>query len=189
MFRRGYLSGAVMVLRRRKSPQGHQELSFLGTMCRGNAHAEFDHLMITAFLSFLSSALAILSLYGANRLGQANTERWLPVLMWCSTLCVGEGSVSDLTMEGYFARSRLTDSGMALLTSCSGVSAASESAAVLLQETFLTSPGAVLAEAVDLGGGVVFTIGVGAAVAAMYSDVSCLWSLSNICACRGWMDS
>ncbi len=49
-------------------------------------------------------------------------------------------SVSDLMMEGYFTRSRLTGSGLALLTSCSGVLEASESVAVLLQETFLTSP-------------------------------------------------
>jgi hypothetical protein len=65
-------------------------------------------------------------------------------------------SVSDLMMEGYFARSRLTGSGMALLTSCSGVSAASELAAVWLQESFLTSPGggagAVSAVAADLRG-------------------------------------
>ncbi len=64
-------------------------------------------------------------------------------------------SVSDLMMEGYFARSRLTGSGMALLTSCSGVLAASESAPVLLQESFLTSLGGVagaeLAAAADLG--------------------------------------
>ncbi len=116
---------------------------------------------------------------------------WLPVSMWCSTPCVGEGvSVSDLMKEGYFARSRLTGSGMALLNSCSGVSAASESAAVLLQETFLTSPvGAAGAVSADLGGGVDFTVGVGVVAAATYSDVSGLWSLSNTCACRGWMDS
>jgi hypothetical protein len=62
-----------------------------------------------------------------------------------------------LMMEGYFARSHHTGSGMALHTSCSGVLAASESAAVLLQETFLTSPvgtaGAITAVAVDLGEG------------------------------------
>jgi hypothetical protein len=102
-------------------------------------------------------------------------------------------SFSDLMMEGYFARSRLTGSGMALLTSCSGVSAASELAGVLLQGTFLTSlvgaAGAVLAVAADLGKRVIYTIGVGVAVAATYNGVSGLWSLSNTCACRGWMDS
>jgi hypothetical protein len=72
--------------------------------------------------------------------------------------CVGEGvSVSDLMMEGYFARSCLTGSRMALLTSCRGVSAASESEAVLLQETFRTShvgvAGAVSAVEADLGEG------------------------------------
>jgi hypothetical protein len=75
--------------------------------------------------------------------------------MWCSTPCVGFGvSVSDLTMEGYFARSRLTGSGMSLLTSCSGVLAAGESAVV---GTFLTSlagaAGAVSAALADLGEG------------------------------------
>jgi hypothetical protein len=78
---------------------------------------------------------------------------------------------------------------MALLTSCNGVSAASESVAVLLQETFLTSPvsaaGAVLSVAADMWGGAVFTVGVGVAAVATYSDVSGLWSLSNTCACRG----
>ncbi len=102
-------------------------------------------------------------------------------------------SVSDLMMEGYFARSRLTGSGMALLTSCSGVLSAGESAAVLLQESFLTSlggaAGAELATAADLGGGIGFTVGGGVVAAATYSDVSGLWSLSNTCACRGWMDS
>jgi hypothetical protein len=102
-------------------------------------------------------------------------------------------SVSDLMMEGYFARSPLTGSGMALLTSCSGVLAASESAAVLLQEYFLTSlggaAGAELAAAADLGGEILFTFGGGVVAAATYRDVSGLWSLSNTCACRGWMDS
>ncbi len=74
-------------------------------------------------------------------------------------------SVSDLMMEGYFARSRLTDSEMELLSSCSGVSVASELVVVLLQETFLTSPvgaaGAVSSVAANLGRGVVFTDGVG----------------------------
>ncbi len=102
-------------------------------------------------------------------------------------------SVSDLMMEGYFARSRLTGSGMALLTSCSGVLSAGESAAVLLQESFLTSldgaAGAELATTADLGGGIGFTVGGGVVAAATYSDMSGLWSLSNTCACRGWMDS
>jgi hypothetical protein len=70
--------------------------------------------------------------------------------------CVGV-SVSDLMIEGYFPRSSLTGSGMALLTSYSCVSAASKSEAVLLQGTFHTSlagaAGAVLASAADLGGG------------------------------------
>ncbi len=161
---------------------------------QGNAHAEFDRLMIPAFSSFLNFASAIFSLSVANRRGRVNMGRWLPVSMWCSTPCVGEGvSVSDLTMEGYFVRIHLTGSGMALLTSCSGVLAASESAAVLLQETFLTSPigaaGAVSAVEADQRGGVVFTDGAGVAAAPTYSDVSGLWSLSNTCACRGWMDS
>jgi hypothetical protein len=54
MFGRGYLSGMVTVLRRWQSLQGRQEQSFLGTMCRGNAHAEFDGMMIPAFLGFLN---------------------------------------------------------------------------------------------------------------------------------------
>ncbi len=134
-------------------------------------HAELDWLMIPAFLSFLNSASAIFSLFGASSRGQANNGRWLPVSMWCSKLCVGEGvSVSDQMMEGYFARSHLTGSRMVLLTSCSSVLAAK------------------LAAAEDLGGENGFTIG-GGVVATTYSDVSGLWSLSNTCACRGRTDS
>jgi hypothetical protein len=86
-------------------------------------------------------------------------------------------SVSDLMMEGYFDRSRLTGSGMSLLTSCSGgVLVASESAAVVLQESFLTSLGGTagdeLAAAADLGCVFGFTVGVGVVAAATYSNVS-----------------
>jgi hypothetical protein len=49
-------------------------------------------------------------------------------------------------------------------------------------------PGAVLVAAADLWGEIGFTIG-GGVVAATYSNVSVLWSLSNTCVCRGWMDS
>ncbi len=102
-------------------------------------------------------------------------------------------SVSDLMGEGYFARSHLTGSGMALLTSCSGVLAASEFVAVLLQGTFLASlvvaAGVVSVAVADLGGVVIFTSGIGVGWSAMYSDVIGLWSLSNMCACKGWMDS
>jgi hypothetical protein len=95
-------------------------------------------------------------------------------------------------MEGYFARSRLTGSGMALLTFSSGVLAASESAAVLLQESFFTSlGGAAGAEltAVAYLGDEISTVGGDVVAAATYNDVSGLWPLSNTCACRGWMDS
>jgi hypothetical protein len=61
MFGRGYLSEVVTVLMRRLSWQGRQEPSLLGNLCRGDAHAEFDLLMINAFLSFLNSVWAILS--------------------------------------------------------------------------------------------------------------------------------
>ncbi len=57
---------------------------------------------------------------------------------------------------------------------------------MLLQGTFLTSPigaaGAMSAVAADLRGGVIFTVGIGVAAVATYSDVSGLWSLSNTCA-------
>jgi hypothetical protein len=99
----------------------------LGTMCRGDAQAEFDHLLIPACSSFFLTP-AILGLSGASRHGLANTGQWLPVSMWCLTPCVGVGvSVFDLMMERYFARGRLTGLGMAALTSCSGVLGASES--------------------------------------------------------------
>ncbi len=101
-------------------------------------------------------------------------------------------SVSYLMMEGYFAKIRLTRSGMALLTSCSVVLAASESAAVLLQESFFTSlggtAGAELTSVAYLGDEI-GTVGGDVVAAATYNDVSGLWSLSNTCACRGGMDS
>ncbi len=91
-------------------------------------------------------------------------------------------SVSDLMGEGYFARSHLTGSGMAC-----------EFVAVLLQGTFLASlvvaAGVVSVAVADLGGGIIFTSGIGVGWSAMYSDVIGLWSLSNMCACKGWMDS
>ena len=74
--------------------------------------------------------------------------------MTCSTPCVGVGvSVSDLIIEGYFARSRLTGSGMFMLTSCSGVDAAMLSAAALrgCLTSFVGAAGALSAAAADLG--------------------------------------
>jgi len=63
-------------------------------------------------------------------------------------------SVSDLIFDGYFARSRLTGSGMLMLTSCSGVDAAMLSAAALrgCLTSFVGAAGAVAAAASDLGG-------------------------------------
>jgi hypothetical protein len=88
-------------------------------------------------------------------------------------------SVSDLMKEGYFARSHLTGTGMALLTSCNSVLAASESGAVLLQESFLISlggaAGAELAAAADLGGEIGFTIG-GGVVAATIQGCEQRWA-------------
>jgi hypothetical protein len=70
---------------------------------------------------------------------------------------------------------------MALLTSCSGVSVASKSSAVLLQETFLTSlvgaSRAVSAVAGNPGRGVIFTVGVSVAKTVTYNDVRGLWCL------------
>jgi hypothetical protein len=163
-------------------------------MYSGDAQAEFELLVIPAFSSFLYSASAILSLSGASRWGLTPMGGWLPVSMWCSTPCVGMGlSVSDLMLEWYFARSHLTGFGMALLTSCSGVLAASELVAVLLQGNFfaclVVAAGAVSAAVAELGRGVIFTSGIGVVGSAMYTNVIGLWSLINTCACRGWMEA
>ena len=58
-----------------------------------------------------------------------------------------------MIIEGYFARSRLTGSGMLMLTSCSGVDAAMLSAAALrgCLTSFVGAAGAVAAAALDLG--------------------------------------
>ena len=109
--------------------------------------------MIPAASSFLNSASAMRSLSGARRRALAKTGRFPPVSMTCSTPCVGVGvSVSDLIIEGYFAGSRLTGSGMFMLTSCSGVSAAM-SVAVLrgCLTSFVGAAGALSAAAADLG--------------------------------------
>jgi hypothetical protein len=61
-------------------------------------------------------------------------------------------SVSDLIIEGYFARSRLTGSGMLMLTSCSGVWVAMLAAALRVCLTsFVGAGGALSAAATDLG--------------------------------------
>ncbi len=72
--------------------------------------------------------------------------------MTCSTPCVGVGvSVSDLMIDGYFARSLLTGSGMLMLTSCSGVRAAMSAAALRGGLTSFGAAGALSAAASDLG--------------------------------------
>ena len=55
---RGYLSGTVAVLRRRKSPQGLQVPSGLGTMWRGLDHGEEERRTIPDFSILRNSALA-----------------------------------------------------------------------------------------------------------------------------------
>ncbi len=82
----------------------------------------------------------------------AKTGLFPPVSMTCSTPCVGVGvSVSDLIIEGYFARSRLTGSGMLMLTSCSGVWAAMSAAPLGGLTSFVGAAGALSAAASDLG--------------------------------------
>ncbi len=136
-----------------ESPQCGQEPSFLGTMCSRDAQAELDLRMIPDTSSFLNSALAMRSLSGARRSTLANTGRWPPVSMTCSMPCVGVGvSVSDLIIDWYFAMSRLTGSGMLMLTSCSGVDVAMSAAALRgFLTSFVGAAGAVAGAASDLG--------------------------------------
>ncbi len=130
-------------------------------MCSGDAQAELDLLMIPDASSLLNSASAIRSLSGARRRNLTNTGRCPPVSMMCSTPCVGVGvNVSDLIIDGYFARSCLTGSGMLMLISCSGVDAAMLSAAALR-------------------GCLTYFVGVAGAA----SD---LWRALTSC-CRGWL--
>merc|ERR1711860_2484 len=58
MFGTGYLSGTVALLRRRKSPQGRQEPSGFGTICRADAHGELLRRTMPAFSILSNSALA-----------------------------------------------------------------------------------------------------------------------------------
>ncbi len=109
--------------------------------------------MIPDASSFLNSASAMRSLSGARRRTLANTGRCPPVSMMCSTPCVGVGvNVSDLIIDGYFARNCLTGSGMLMLISCSGVDVAMLSAAALrgCLTSFVGVAGAVVAAASDL---------------------------------------
>jgi hypothetical protein len=113
------------------------------------------------------------------------------VSMPCSTPCVGVGvSVSDLIIEGYFARSHLTGSGMLMLTSCSGVWAAM-SAATLggCLTSFVGAAGALSAAASDLGRDLTSCCGgLSAAAAAKMAEMG--WpALSITWHCRGCMES
>jgi hypothetical protein len=79
MFGKGYLSGVVIKLSQRQSPLGHQDPSFFGTMCNGEAHGDFERRMMTADSKRLNSAFAIASLVGSRQRALANTGGWLPV--------------------------------------------------------------------------------------------------------------
>jgi hypothetical protein len=42
MFDKGYLSGVVTKFKQQQSPQGRHHPSFLGTMCKEEAHGDFE---------------------------------------------------------------------------------------------------------------------------------------------------
>jgi hypothetical protein len=54
-----------------------------------DAHAEFYLLMISDFKVLELCFSDFVLIWGQSPSGLANTRRWLPVLMCCSTLCVG----------------------------------------------------------------------------------------------------
>ena len=86
---RGYLSGIVAVLRRRKSPQGLQLPSGLGTMRRGLDHEEAERQTIHAFSILRNSALVEASNSGSKRLALAKTGGPGAVGRLRKTLCLG----------------------------------------------------------------------------------------------------
>jgi hypothetical protein len=149
-------------------------------MCRGDAQAELDLRIIPDASSFLNSASAMRSLSGARGRTLENTGWLPPVLMTCSMSCVGVGvSVSDLIIEGYFTRSRLTGSGMLMLTSCSGVWAAMSAAALRgCLTSFVGAAGALSAAASNLGRGLTSCCGGWLAAAAKMAEMG-LPALSN----------
>jgi hypothetical protein len=81
MFGKGYLSRVVTKFKRRQSPLGRHDPSFLGTMCKGEAHGDFDLRTMQADSNLLNSALAICNFSGSRRRDFAKTAGWLPVWM------------------------------------------------------------------------------------------------------------
>ena len=104
---RGYLSGTVVLLRRRKLPQGLQVPSGLGTMWRGLDHREKERRTIPAFSILRHSALAEASFSGSKR--QALTKTGGPGALGRSwkTSCLGVEAKKPLEerTSGYSYRS------------------------------------------------------------------------------------
>ena len=68
---KGYLSGTVTELRRRKSPKILHEPSFLGTMWRGAAQGLLDGRHNPSLTSFWNVCFAALSFSGDKRLARS----------------------------------------------------------------------------------------------------------------------
>jgi hypothetical protein len=67
MFGKGYLSGVVTKFKQQLSPQGRHDPSVLGTMCKGEAHSDFDLPTMPVNSNLLNSALAICNFSGSRR--------------------------------------------------------------------------------------------------------------------------
>jgi hypothetical protein len=67
MYGKGYLSGVVTNFKRRYLPQGRHNPSFLGTMCKGEAHGDFDLQTMPSDSNLLNSALAFCNFCGSRR--------------------------------------------------------------------------------------------------------------------------
>jgi hypothetical protein len=103
MFGKGYLSSAVMLLRRRKSPHGRQPPSFFTTIWSGLDQLLEERLMTPAASILSNSAFAAASLAGSSRRNFAVVGR--PVVsMVCSTPCAGdEATVNGFNTPGNYA--------------------------------------------------------------------------------------
>ncbi len=118
MFGKGYLSGVVTRFKRQKSPQGCHNPSFLGTMCKGEAHGDFDLWTMPADYNLLNSALAICNFSGLRRQDFAKTGGWLPFVdVMLDPMVRCQLHIPVRNIEGNFCKGILTsgtESGISL---------------------------------------------------------------------------
>ena len=125
---RGYLSGTVAVLRQRKSPQGLQVPSGLGTIWRGLDHREEERQTIPAFFILRNSALGETIFSGSKRQALSKTGGPGAVgRLWNTPwLGVETKNPSEERTSGYYDRSFRISLGVCCRCAQNGSKAAGE---------------------------------------------------------------